>query len=1667
MPEQKKQRIQGLLRYVEEIARLTESFITSVRSYPLLGYFEHELRNRVGITHDFNDENGAIWLKIDRLPRTEPPAPSEDITSWIKMSSDPKQEPEIIDQLVETMERPAALKLVKEGTVEEDDLLPSPQAEDGELIDVRLRIERLPKVVSAVEQFLDAWRVWAAEERPRRETMAIYNRFFSVLQDVEAGGADNSLEVVMGLGVIAWRTSDTQLQHPLIEFLVELEIDTRTHAIYVRPRQTPPTLFLKPFIKMEHPAVGFLRDTAAKVFELGNSDEDVETTIEWAPFHVDRLEPILLAAVSKLSDAASYRPETSEDPTDRTVPAAGPDPVITDTWAIYARPRSSSFIIQDVERLADLIEDVSADDLPAAAEALVTPLSDESTFHDGIDLQAGVSSHEGYEVSSPTMSKDVDAYDLFLPKPFNEAQLKILRRLEKSVGMVVQGPPGTGKTHTIANIISHYLATGRSVLVTSNGEPALDVLRDQIPEGVRELVVSLLTRDREGQAQLERAVTLINNEVMSLDPHSIEAERVELERKIVELRGQSEAIEREVEELATKQLEAIPWQDEQLSARNLALLVADNRSRFDWLRDSLSMRTEHEPQFSDDDIREVRKARLSLGADLKYLDTELPSPSDLPTASEITAIHENLNRARELESQLQSEQARTVSIRTPDSRRAAEGLLANLEKIAKFLRDVSEDEWLRSIFLEWLIEGTDSEKTSLLNALLGDMKLLADERPRFQKLPVELPDSFLSDERLKRSIERAAEGARYLPFNPLTRRGLERLLKQITIEGRTPTSREDWQHVKAFIEFREKLIRFASRWNAASDEYGLPSIDPGNPQSSRMVRDWYSVIATARAVAVAAPDVIREMRKLFPGVHDPGSVLIQTDYLEKIIDVLRIDLHKLQLLDSREKLVRAKQTLAGYSGEIVEELERYLNEEIGFSDKVSDAVGAGWRELIGELQRVRDLRPKLDTVVRVAGLVEQSGAPHWAEELKNVETDGTTDPFTPEHWYEGWQLQRAEAHLKDTDVQERIQELSRRRRLIDNQLERAMAELVKLRTYLGLHQRMTQSRLSALRRFVTAVREMGTGRGKRATRLRGDAREALRKCIDAVPCWIMPTWRISETLPSNLEAFDLVIVDEASQSDVMALPAILRAKQVLIVGDDRQVSPSTIGIEERKLLQIRHSFLKGQPFAAELMPGKSLYDLGNAIFPGDTVMLNEHFRCVEPIIRFSFQFYDEKITPVRIPKPSERLVPPLIDVYVKNGKRDGRRRTNEAEAIAVVDEIERIMNDPYFEGRTIGVISLIGAQQAALIQRLLLDRVGEKRFLDHEVICGDAATFQGREKDIMFISMVASPGQAVAQTARQFAQRFNVALSRARDRMYLFRSVQLDDLSNPADLKRKVLEHFEHPMDVGHAVPENALELCESGFERDVFSRLSKLGYDVTPQVAVAGHRIDLVVEGDNDRRLAIELDGDSYHGPEKWLDDWTRQRRLERVGWTFWRCWASTYYLDREATISELVRVLEEMGIGPRQTATSSGRHPLVEYREVGGGAESVEELGVIARDETMKSAESSNNTVESTNGSTIHNDKEQLGLWADTSPDDADISPAMESSSKSAVGDVVIVEFDDDPGRHYTLTLSSADHDLLNGVISLQEPIGEALALAEIDDEIDVTWNGRKRRALVLERK
>lgn len=198
--------------------------------------------------------------------------------------------------------------------------------------------------------------------------------------------------------------------------------------------------------------------------------------------------------------------------------------------------------------------------------------------------------------------------------------------------------------------------------------------------------------------------------------------------------------------------------------------------------------------------------------------------------------------------------------------------------------------------------------------------------------------------------------------------------------------------------------------------------------------------------------------------------------------------------------------------------------------------------------------------------------------------------------------------------------------------------------------------------------------GKSAGRWRTAIRKAAMEAAPAVPVWVMPEHKIAEQLAPKLADFDLVILDEASQSDVTAIAALARGKNHLIVGDEQQVSPAPVGIPQNKIDVLRAEFLGSLPNKNVIDAGTSIFEIAMQMFPHNHQILREHFRCVEPIIQFSTRFYSGRLIPLRVPKASERFDPPLVDVFVKGGKRRGK--TNEDEARFIVDEIAAIAKNP-------------------------------------------------------------------------------------------------------------------------------------------------------------------------------------------------------------------------------------------------------------------------------------------------------------------------------------------------------------------------------------------------------
>ncbi|HEX9344061.1 MAG TPA: AAA domain-containing protein, partial [Actinomycetota bacterium] len=555
------------------------------------------------------------------------------------------------------------------------------------------------------------------------------------------------------------------------------------------------------------------------------------------------------------------------------------------------------------------------------------------------------------------------------------------------------------------------------------------------------------------------------------------------------------------------------------------------------------------------------------------------------------------------------------------------------------------------------------------------------------------------------------------------------------------------------------------------------------------------------------------------------------------------------------------------------------------------------------LARLRAGAPQL-----AAALERQPDDPAWDERLAELER--AWDWARAEGWYRGMV----------NPAEERA--IGERLRACDQRSLKLTGELGANLAWRHCLARMSHEQSQHLRAYQTAMRRYGKGTGKHAPTHLAAAQRHMEACQDAVPAWIMPTYRVAETIPPRPHAFDVVIVDEASQSGVDALFLLWLAPKVVVVGDDRQISPDNIGVDRYVVERLQRQHLPDVELRDLLGLDNSLYDQTASRYQG-RIWLQEHFRCMPEIIEFSNQlsYGDHLLVPLR-QFGTDRLEP-LRTVHVANAITYGNDlgKINDDEAVAIVDRIARCCADPRYDGRSMGVVSLLGAAQAKRVHDLLVERIGPEEMVARRLKCGTAYDFQGDERSVMFLSMVvvANPdGRPLpALGGRGSEQRFNVAASRAQDQLWLFHRVQPHDLNREC-VRWKLLSHCLNPppaenlRQVAGEIDADALqEPFETLFEQQVCRRLTARGYRVVAQHRIHGFRVDLVVLGERSR-LGLVCDGDQWRGPDQYDHDLARQRALERCGWRFHHLRASEFSRDPDGALEPLWQLLADRGISP-----------------------------------------------------------------------------------------------------------------------------------------------------------
>jgi len=1527
----RKRRLQALIDYVAQTGRARSRVVSNVTDHGMFLLFEHQLAAVDGsrLNDPGADGEDDIWLTVSRPPGPElPPRPDNPwLAPWLAVGVAVLVAPKLADAIDGAALIAAGTH--RDGNGEPEDMntavRPTVRAEmHVELRDYAYRAEVEKQYAAYME---DCWVPWADGERRRRRQSRLYVRLFTLHQQLSGSLLDAPVELVWGLGLGVVDVPGTPAAYPLITQLVDLSINARSGAVEIRPRDAEPRVELDYYAALDRN--GAERAAAHRAEHAGRQVLQ-QASEAFSPF-----------------DPASYRPAIdavleSLTPLDRragdlTLVAGGaPEPPlpirVTEGWVLFARPRSSSLLVHDLEQYRRLLQDVPGDDgLPDAVCAIV---SDPSTEVAPVELPR----FRGVSTATRPRGVDVEgsARDLFFPKPFNDEQLRIVQLLEAHDGVVVQGPPGTGKTHTIANIVCHWLATGRRVLVTSMKEPALAVLREHLPEQIRPLAISLLGSEHEGMQQFEESVQHVASEVQSIDQAAIEAEVAQLEETIDGLHARLARIDTEIGRWARLNQARIDIDGESLSPMDAAQEILDRVEQYAWIPDALGIGPQYAPRVGDEDMDRLREARRQLGADIEYVAHELPLAGEFPDARALLQMHQGLSGFVRM-----SAQGRGDLPQVPHGADAALDELGQALARVRALRAQVQPEFTRpgTRFHARLRSAPEADEFKLLERLAHELAGAAELRTAFLARPVDAPAAADQDAELMQALQNLATGRRAFGLmSGFGKNETRRAVEAITVDGGAPTQTADWQHALGYLNLQQRLRQLGVRWNALAADLGLPALDLSQPQRVVAALDQVNACRAAGELAVAEARLAAQALALFPSWAPAVRVGSDDDALAQLERVVAHQRSAQRLGEVWVAKARMQKALEGRSGRVVEDLRVFVNDVLGNPKVDESQLLAAWSASMAELARLQRLAPWLQSVSEVTQRIAQSGAPQYARLL--LQPAGEDDRLVPTDWRRAWRLRCLATHLSLIDPQNEFRRLTRVRGELDLDLARAYRDVVVKRTWLQLARNTSASTRAALQAYLNAIQRIGKGTGKRAARYRQDAREAASEAHAAIPCWIMPHHRVSETLPARMGLFDLVIVDEASQSDLSALPAIFRGRRLLIVGDDRQVAPEAIGIEEERIKALMQRHLSEQVplYRAQMSADRSIYDLAKVVFARSGVMLKEHFRCVAPIVEYSRrEFYHGELLPLRLPPLAARLDPPLVDVLVEDGERRGD--VNLPEARFIVDEIKRLLADARMSARSIGVVSLLGDEQALRIWEMLGEELGPETLQRYRIACGDARTFQGKERDVMFLSMVCAPNEVGAPLAREsFAQRFNVAASRARDRMYLVRSVMAEHLPESDRLRRRLIEHFAAPFpseagDEGAGVRRDPRALCESPLEREIYDWLVEAGYRVTPQVRVGTYRIDLVVDGVNHARLAIECDGDKHHGPDKWSADVRRQRVLERAGWTFWRCFASTFVRRRPAVLDDLARTLEGLDIRPDQRATTLPP-PLSVLRRVSAGS-------------------------------------------------------------------------------------------------------------------------------------
>ena len=1336
-----------------------------------------------------------------------------------------------------------------------------------------------------LEKLLKDRKLWVEEQKKievvRNLFDTLYNKYLVLDRD------SDTLELVVANGLV--KVPNEDICYPILLKKVNFSIDTEKNIISITDASDNDFITQELYLNFLAEVENINLD---KVFYL--EDKIVENNIHPISKN-DTIKDFFREFIHNLNPRAQFIEDLDKK---------NKESVITIEWKpiLFIRKKDDG----KVEAINNIIKDIeNGGEIPEYLSELVGVIGDEKRAIEQVP-------------------------DILFTKETNNEQIEIIKSLYSHRAVVVQGPPGTGKTHTIANLLGHFLAEGKNVLITSQTKKALDVLKEKIPTDIQDLCISMLDDD---SSDLGNSVESISEKLGYLNLETLKNEYEEIENQRNELKEDIKNIKRKIFNIKYQESHPIIYNNESITLREAGEFLRKNQRELDRIPGIVSSGIPC--PINNENLAFLKsgyKKSVSREEE-KEIELGLNKVSDFWTLEEFKEMLEN---KKEIMSRLDLLLKNKKYHINDNLFYVDDKMLIDLDKFKNYSgidKIIPEDlksieDWKKDV----CIAGTEnSGDRKIWLEFIKDIRRLYDltnmTKDQLFKKEVVYKDIDVSTAKkliigLKKGIERPG-----FFFKHRLRKARKQISDKVTINNRILETLYDCNVALEYTTLIELKENTKNTWNILMTGNSLLE----NSNNKNLYKQLYSY---AEQMEYLLNWYDREKKTFLHKIENAGFEKLNINktegnpiYVDEVNQIF-------DFIPSLEELIAIGKIALEYRevdikrSEYLVKIENIIKENSHLGREIKNAILNENIDKYSEtLEKLRVLSEKEVLYKKYKDLLHnvKAVANSWGEELEN----GLFNEKI-ENIYNVWRYKQISQKLKELaekpyfNLQADILEKS-------EELKKLTTDLVTKKTWYNiikfLEEKDNLAISQALKGWKQTVQKIGKGTGKNTNIHKKNAKEKMLLCQKVVPAWIMPLNKVFDTLNPVENKFDIVIIDEASQSDISSLILLYMAKKIIIVGDDKQVSPSDVGVNIDKINMFRRKYIKGKVANDDLYGIRaSLYSIVSTTF--QPISLREHFRSVPEIIGYSNKTsYDNQILPLR-DSNSSILKPAIID-YKVNGKRDEKSKINRVEAETIVSLIEACLAMKEYKNSTFGVISLLGDEQAELIQDLIVKRIPATEIENHKILCGNSASFQGDERDIMFISLVDSSeenkslrlvGEGVEGAIRK---RYNVAISRAKDQLWIIHSIDKNNLKE-GDLRKELFEYIDSLKE--NAFDKTAIQnITASDFENEVARHLSEKNYTIKQKWRVGSYDIDMVAIYD-DKKIAIECDGKTLnHTEEEVIANLEEQEILERCGWEFIRVRASEYFRNPEKAIKDLIIQLDDKGVYPNHKEVYIDKNELL----------------------------------------------------------------------------------------------------------------------------------------------